>query len=133
MPCYNDVADSATDTTREWQGLSPLGKQFVAAANRLGIVLDASHASDEVLEQMLELSKTPVLLSHSGCKDVYAHPRNVSDALLRKLAAQGGVIQMNSLGAYLMATADSPQRRQALTDVNERFGAANTLTPAEGA
>jgi len=124
----NDLADSSTDTVREWQGLSPLGKQFVAEANRLGIVLDASHASDEVLEQMLELSKTPVLLSHSGCKDVYAHPRNVGDALLRKLAAGGGVIQMNSLGAYLLPTADNPQRRQALAAVNERYGTPDTLS-----
>jgi membrane dipeptidase len=126
----NDLADSSTDAAREWQGLSPLGKQFVAEANRLGMVLDASHASDEVLDQMLELSKTPVLLSHSGCKGVYAHPRNVGDALLRKLAAQGGVIQMNSLGGYLIPAADNPQRRQALAEVNNRFGAANTLTPA---
>lgn len=127
----NDLADSSTDPVREWQGLSPVGKQFLAEANRLGMVLDASHASDEVLEQMLELSSTPVLLSHSGCKDVYAHPRNVPDTLLRKLAAKGGVIQMNSLGAYLIASADNPQRRQALAEVNNRFGQANTLSPAK--
>lgn len=127
----NDLADSSTDPVREWQGLSPLGKQFVAEANRLGLVLDASHASDDVLAQMLDLSKTPVLLSHSGCKDVYTHPRNVDDALLRKLAARGGVIQMNSLGAYLMQAADNPQRREALAELNTRFGAPNTLTPAK--
>jgi membrane dipeptidase len=125
----NDLADSSTDPVREWQGLSPLGKQFIAEANRLGMVVDASHASDEVLEQMLELSKTPVLLSHSGCKDVHAHPRNVGDALLRKLAAQGGVIQMNSLSGYLVSVADNPQRRQALSEVNNRFGSVNRLTP----
>jgi membrane dipeptidase len=125
----NDLADSSTDPVREWQGLSPLGKQFIAEANRLGIVVDASHASDEVLEQMLELSKTPVLLSHSGCKDVHAHPRNVGDVLLRKLAAQGGVIQMNSLSGYLVSVADNPQRRQALSEVNKRFGSVNRLTP----
>jgi len=127
----NDLADSSTDAVREWQGLSPLGKQFIAEANRLGIMLDASHASDEVLDQMLELSKTPVLLSHSGCKDVYAHPRNVDDERLRKLAAQGGVIQMNSLGGYLVAAADNPQRRQALAALDARFGPQNTLPPAK--
>jgi membrane dipeptidase len=127
----NDLADSSTDPVREWQGLSPLGKQFIAEANRLGMVLDASHASDEVLDQMLELSKTPLLLSHSGCKDVYSHPRNVDDARLRKLAARGGVIQMNSLAAYLVAAADDPQRRQALAEINSRFGPPNSLPPGK--
>jgi membrane dipeptidase len=80
---------------------------------------------------MLELSKTPVLLSHSGCKDVYSHPRNVDDARLRKLAAQGGVIQMNSLGGYLKASADNAERRQAMTELNDRFEPQNTLPPAK--
>jgi membrane dipeptidase len=127
----NDLGDSATDATQEWRGLSPLGKQLIGEANRLGIVVDASHASDAALDQMLELSKTPLLLSHSGCKDVYAHPRNVDDLRLRKLAGKGGVIQMNSLGAYLAPSADNPQLRQALTELNDRFGAPNALPPAK--
>jgi membrane dipeptidase len=62
----NDVGDSASDAKgREWGGLSPFGRAVVAEANRLGLVLDPSHASDAVLEQVLELSTTPVMLSHS--------------------------------------------------------------------
>ncbi len=57
-----------------WNGLSNQGKQFIAEANRLGVVIDASHASDAVLDQAIQLSKTPVLLSHSGCKAVFNHP-----------------------------------------------------------
>jgi membrane dipeptidase len=111
----NDLADSATDPKGpEWKGLSEKGRAFVAEANRLGIVLDASHASDEVLDQMIELSKTPVLLSHSGLKAVFDHPRNIDDTRLKKLAAAGGVIQINFLSGYLIATPRIPERQEAL-------------------
>ncbi len=94
----NDVADSSTDPRgAEWGGLSPLGREFVAEANRLGLILDASHASDAVLRDLLEVSRTPVILSHSGCTAVCNHPRNIDDDLLRALAKQGGVIQINAL------------------------------------
>jgi membrane dipeptidase len=124
----NDLGDSSTDTTHEWNGLSPLGKQLITEANRLGIVLDASHASDDVLDQMIELSKTPVLLSHSGCKAVFDHPRNVDDERLRKLAAAGGVIQMNSLSDYLIPTTKIPEREAALAVLNAKYGRQATVS-----
>lgn len=120
----NDLADSSTDKP-EWHGLSPLGRQFIAEANRLGLVLDASHASDEVLEQMIALSKTPVILSHSGCKAVFDHPRNIDDAHLKALAAAGGVIQINSV--YLIAQAKNPARDAAIAELAK--AAAGPLTP----
>jgi membrane dipeptidase len=123
----NDLGDSATDATREWHGLSPLGRELVAEANRLGIVLDASHASDDVLDQMLESSKTPIVLSHSGCKAVFDHPRNVDDARLRKLAAKGGIIQMNSLGSYLISIPTIAARDEALAQISRKFGPANAV------
>ncbi|MFC4313923.1 dipeptidase [Steroidobacter flavus] len=126
----NDLADSATDPAKEWNGLSPLGKQLVVEANRLGIVLDASHASDDVLDQLIELSRTPVLLSHSGCRAVFNHPRNVDDDRLRKLAASGGVIQMNSLGAYMKQIPPNPQRDKALAALNAKYGPADNV-PAD--
>jgi membrane dipeptidase len=121
----NDLADSATDAP-EWHGLSPLGRQFVAEANRLGLVLDASHASDDVLDQMMALSKTPVILSHSGCKAVFDNPRNVDDARLKALAASGGVIQVNSLSAYLIPTPKNPERDAAMAALRQK--AAGALT-----
>jgi len=127
----NDLGDSATDPTREWHGLSPLGKELIAHANRLGILLDASHSSDDVLDQMLELSKTPIILSHSGCKAIFDHPRNVDDTRLRKLAANGGVIQMNNLGAYLRHIPQDPQRDAALAELRKQYGPTNTLSPIE--
>ena len=94
----NDLADSSTDPRGpEWGGLSPFGRAVVAECNRLGLVLDASHASDEALRDLLKRSESPVMLSHSGCRAVCDHPRNIGDDLLRALAAQGGVIQINAL------------------------------------
>lgn len=131
----NDIADSATDEA-EWNGLSPQGRQLVAEANRLGMVLDGSHASDAVLEQLIELSATPVILSHSGPRDVHDHPRNVGDALLKRLAASGGVIQINALGAYLTDLPPAPpERAQAFRDLRAQFGgrSSDELPPDEEA
>ena len=103
----NEVADSSTDPRgAEWGGLSPLGREIVAECNRLGVVLDASHASDDALWDLLKLSRTPVILSHSDCRAVCDHPRNIGDELLRAVAAQGGVLQMNALPVSLLATAE---------------------------
>jgi len=113
---HNQFADSATDPSKKprYGGLSPLGKELLKAMNRLGIVPDASHSSDQVLDDLLALSTTPVLLSHSGCKAIYDNPRNIDDDHLKALAAKGGVIQMNAFGAYLRASKPNPERQKAL-------------------
>jgi membrane dipeptidase len=119
----NDLADSATDPKGpEWHGLSPLGKEFVAEANRLGIILDASHASDEVFDQILALSTTPIILSHSGVRAVFSHPRNIDDGRIMKLAAAGGVIQINSYSDYLVETPPNPQREAAMRALGMKYG-----------
>jgi len=98
----NQFADSSTDKNGpRWNGLSPLGRELIKRANRLGMIVDLSHASDAALEQAIALSATPVILSHSGLSHHYDHPRNVGDELLKKLAASGGVIQINSFSSYL--------------------------------
>lgn len=113
---HNQFADSSTDPSKKprFGGLSPLGKQLLKDMNRLGIVPDASHSSDQVLDDLLALSTTPVLLTHSGCKAVYDHPRNIDDDRLKALAAKGGVIQMNAYGAYLKAAKPNPERQKAM-------------------
>jgi membrane dipeptidase len=119
----NQFADSSTDPGGpHWGGLSPLGRQLLAEANRLGLVLDASHSSDAVLDEMLALSKAPIILSHSGCKAVYDHPRNIDDVRLRALAAKGGVIQINAFGSYLRAAKPNPERQQALRSLYAKRG-----------
>ena len=127
----SDLADSATDKP-EWGGLSPAGRNFVAEANRLGMVIDASHASDQALDQMIALSEAPIILSHSGCKDVFDHPRNVDDARLRALAAKGGVIQINAFSAYMVPTPKIPEREAALAELAKSLGVTGRdMTPAQ--
>lgn len=128
----NDMADSATDTP-ERHGLSPLGRQFVAEANRLGVVLDGSHSSDEVLDQLIALSKTPVILTHSGCKAVFNHPRNVDDARIKALAASGGVIQVDAYSSYLIETPKNAERDAAMAALRAKAGARAKMTEAERA
>ncbi len=124
----NDLADSATDPKGpEWHGLSPLGREFVVEANRLGIILDASHASDEVFDQMLALSAAPIILSHSGARAVFNHPRNIDDARIMKLAAAGGVIQINSYSDYLVETPVNPMREAGLRALTAKYGPFRTL------
>ncbi len=113
----NDVADSSTDPRGpEWGGLSPFGREVVAECNRLGLVVDASHASDDALRDLLEVSRAPVVLSHSGPRSACDHPRNVGDELLQALAAKGGVLQINALAVSLV---DEPGngRTAAIADV----------------
>ncbi|MBS0633797.1 MAG: dipeptidase [Verrucomicrobia bacterium] len=125
----NDVADSSTDPRgAEWGGLSPLGREVVAECNRLGLVLDASHASDAALEELLAASRTPVVLSHSGCRAMCDHPRNIGDNLLRALAAQGGVIQLNALPIAVVPTVEDG-RTAALSDLLLRM-TESVLSPA---
>ena len=126
----NDFGDSSTDPKGpEWNGLSPLGKQLVSEDNRLGIILDASHSSDIVLDQILAQSTAPIILSHSGAKAIYDHPRNVDDARLKALAAKGGVIQINAYGGYLAAEVPNPERDAALKALGEKYGNPGLLPP----
>jgi len=108
----NQLGDSATDAKR-WNGLSPIGKDFVALCNDLGIVVDQSHSSDDVFDQMLDLSKTPIICSHSGCRAVHDHPRNLDDTRIKRLAAAGSTIQINSYNEYLVTVPPNPARQQA--------------------
>ena len=105
----NQFADSSTDKPR-WNGLSPLGREWVREMNRLGMVIDASHASDATLDQMLALSNTPLLLSHSNSRISFDHPRNLDDERIRKVAAGGGAICASTI--YLSPLTMSPERER---------------------
>ncbi|MEM6556691.1 MAG: membrane dipeptidase [Pseudomonadota bacterium] len=123
----NQFADSATDINQPYDGLSPLGEELVREANRLGLLLDGSHAADTVVRDMMALSTTPIILSHTGATAIYDHPRNIGDDLLLELAENGGVIQMNIFGGYLEQLVPSPERQAALEALNEEYGS----NPAE--
>ena len=127
----NALGDSATDTPK-WHGLSPLGREAVAEANRLGVVIDCSHASDEVLRQTVALSKAPIILSHSGMRAVHDHPRNVSDADALLVAAKGGVIQINAYSAYMVPPpAPNPARDAAAKELMSGYMRMDAMTGAE--
>lgn len=124
----NDFGDSSTDPAgAEWNGLSPAGKALVQEANRLGIVLDASHASDAVFDQLLVLSRAPIVLSHTSADALYDHPRNIDDGRLRQLAARGGVIHVNAYGGYLIDIPKIPERETAMGALGEKYGPESEL------
>ena len=95
-----DLADSSTDKP-EHNGLSDFGKQVIGEMNRLGMIVDVSHISDKAFYDALDLSDAPLLASHSSCRALCAAPRNMSDEMIKALAAQGGVIQINFHAGFL--------------------------------
>ncbi|MBI3949765.1 MAG: membrane dipeptidase [Acidobacteria bacterium] len=92
----NHISDSSYEQDRRWHGLSPFGEQVVAEMNRLGIMVDVSHVSDEAFYQVMEISKAPVIASHSSCRSFTpGWERNMSDEMIKLLASKGGVIHIN--------------------------------------
>lgn len=96
----NEIADSAAEGCR-WHGLSPFGREVVAEMNRLGMIVDVAHASDETFFDCIACSKAPVVSTHSCCRALAGHRRNMSDDMLRTLADHGGVIQINFYPVFL--------------------------------
>lgn len=93
-------ADAGADEPR-WGGLNELGKDVVREMNRLGMVIDISHVSDETFFDVVEMSEDPIIASHSGCRTLNSHHRNMSDKMLRALAQNGGVIGIVFVLNYL--------------------------------
>lgn len=92
----NHISDSSYDDRHTSKGLTPFGREVVAEMNRLGIFVDVSHLSDDAITQVTALSKAPVIASHSSCrKFTPGWERNISDELIKKVAATGGVVQIN--------------------------------------
>ncbi|HTA29119.1 MAG TPA: dipeptidase [Candidatus Cybelea sp.] len=96
----NDWADAGTDQPLH-HGLTPLGEEVVREMNRLGMMVDLSHVSDETMLAALKISRAPVICSHSGARALCRHARNVPDDLLKLIAASGGVVMAAFLPAYL--------------------------------
>lgn len=102
----NQISDASFNTgKRTWNGLSPFGRQVVAEMNRVGIMVDVSHLSDDAISQAVELSQVPVIASHSSCRHFTpGFQRNISDELIRAVAAKGGVVMINFGSAFLTQT-----------------------------
>ena len=96
----NQICDSCAGN-RTWGGLSPFGREVVAEMNRLGMLIDVSHVSDDTFYDVLECSTSPVVATHSCCRALADHPRNMTDDMIKALAAKGGVIQINFYPVFL--------------------------------
>lgn len=119
----NQIADSSTDKQQQWQGLSPFGEAVVQEMNRLGIMVDVSHANDDTFWDVIRLSKAPIIASHSNARQVRDVPRNMDDNMLRAIKAKGGVVQLCLLGDYIKAIPKNPQRTAALAQLSEQQAA----------
>lgn len=108
---HSQFSDSNTgefDDTALHGGLSDLGKELVKLLNYYGIMIDISHPSKEAIRQMIELSKAPVIASHSSARALRDHPRNLDDEQLGWVKENGGVIQTTALGSFLTDRDDPP-------------------------
>jgi membrane dipeptidase len=122
----NHICDSSFDDGPRWHGLSPFGKELIRALNRLGMMIDVSHASDEAFYQVLELSQAPVVATHSSCRQFTpGWQRNMSDDMIRLLARKGGVIQIN-FGSMFVSPAVNRQAENLRQEVR-RYIEANHL------
>ena len=97
----NQICDSCASVVKKWGGLSPFGRELVGEMNRIGMLVDVSHASDDTFYDVLECSSGPVVATHSCCRALCDHPRNMTDEMIRALAQAGGVIQINFYPLFL--------------------------------
>ncbi|MAH30132.1 MAG: hypothetical protein CL959_05585 [Euryarchaeota archaeon] len=128
----NDLADSATDSGGpEHGGISPLGASVIEEMNRLGIMVDVSHGSDDTFYDAIELSKAPIIATHSNARGVTDHPRNMSDDMLRLIAKNGGVVQLTMLSDYLRDAPQNRERDSALASLRAALQPSNEMTENE--
>ena len=123
---HNQLTDSGTGETDgvwRWNGLSPLGRQVVEEANRLGIMMDISHPSKASNLQVMAMSKAPVIASHSGVRALSDQRRNLDDEQLLALKKNGGVAQMVALSSFVKTAApDAPERAAAIAALRTELG-----------
>ena len=124
----NAIADSAAEGKR-WHGLSPFGKQVVAEMNALGMMVDLSHASDETFWDCIRMSEAPVIATHSCCRALCNHRRNLTDEMLQALGEKDGYVGINFYPAFLSERFLTDPSDAALFDEGERVEAAFIADP----
>ena len=125
----NDICDSSTDPAgAENNGLSAFGIQVVKEMNRLGMMVDISHISDKSFYDVLNITKAPVIASHSSCRALCGSPRNLADDMLLALKENGGVIQICILGNYLKTPEPNPELDSKLKELKDKYGDYDALS-----
>jgi membrane dipeptidase len=127
----NELGDSSGDLNRpeiaHHDGLSPLGRQAVAEMNRLGMLVDISHVSDKTFFDTVAVARAPLIASHSSCRALTNHPRNLTDEMLRAVAKNGGVVMVNFFSGFVdedfrkALEALQPEEDKAIAAVNEKY------------
>lgn len=103
----NEISDSSFDENRQWNGLSEFGREVVREMNRAGVMIDVSHVSDEAFWQVLDITEVPVIASHSSARHfIPGFERNMNDEMIKALAENGGVIQVNFGSAFVTPQAN---------------------------
>ena len=126
----NAIADSAAEG-RKWGGLSPFGKQVVAEMNALGMMIDLSHASDKTFWDCIKLSQAPVVATHSCCRALCSHRRNLTDEMLQALGEKDGYVGINFYPAFLSDDFASNPADSALLDEADAVEARFIENPAD--
>ncbi len=103
-------------------GLTPFGEEIVLEMNRLGMMVDVSHVSDDTFRDVIRVTRSPVIASHSSCRALADHPRNMSDEMLRALAENGGVVMINFYSGYLDMEVNA-RSREHFAPLREQFAA----------
>ena len=125
----NQICDSCAQGGT-WKGLSPFGKELVRHMNRMGMLVDVSHISDNSFYDVLATSSRPVVATHSCCRALCDHPRNMTDDMIRELAAAGGVIQINFYPLFLDGGFRSVLESSGIMEEGERIEAEFIADPA---
>jgi len=120
----NDICDSSTGEEED-EGLSEFGAEVVKEMNRLGIIVDVSHISDSSFYQVMRITKVPAIASHSNARALCDHPRNMTDDMIKLLAKNGGVIQVNFYTGYLKLPGENPARDSAIAIMKGKYDFAN--------
>lgn len=130
----NDICDSSTDPNGyEHGGLSEFGREVVKEMNRLGMMIDVSHISDDAFFEVIRLSTAPIIASHSNARSICDNPRNLTDEMLEALAKNGGVIQVCVLSSYVAPPVPNPARDSAQNALRIKYRNFENLSDEESA
>jgi len=126
----NEICDSCAGN-HKWGGLSEFGREVVAEMNRLGMIIDIAHCSDDTVRDCLAASKAPIVSTHSCCKALASHRRNLSDVLMKGIAQKGGVVQINFFPPFLSDDYQRKMNETGLGDKVDEIESAFILDPSK--